>query len=346
MEKQHSSNPPHLVLFTTKGKRYLPLVGRNYWTVGRGKENDLVIPDQCISRNHAILQLTGVGEFYLIDLGSRNGTFVNDRRVSIPVTLYHEAQITFGKTKVEFFCPDSPPTGAERDTSPMDTMTSVLHERRLMSVLVVDMRNFTKLARQLDDNILSQMIGNWFRQSGNIIRQSGSWVDKYIGDAVMAVWFHQQEGVTRGEILKIFRSVNHLREMTAKLSKEYPLPFELQIGVGVNTGYAMVGNTGSGDHPDYTAIGDTVNAAFRLESMTKEIGIDMAIGETTYDHLKMIRTTNDAFSQYMVNLKGYETPMLTYGTTFSQLIDFLAINTSRNSTGTREKRVNENYPSV
>ena len=114
--------------------------------------------------------------------------------------------------------------------------------------------------------------------------------------------------------------------MTAKLSKEYPLPFELRIGVGINTGYAMVGNTGSGDHPDYTAIGDTVNAAFRLESMTKEIGVDIAIGETTYHYLSEINPQKEAFTAYTVNLKGYETPMLTYGTTFSAFTEFLALN--------------------
>ncbi|ACK68140.1 adenylate/guanylate cyclase [Rippkaea orientalis PCC 8801] len=320
---------PHLLLFTSKGQRYLPLVGRNYWAIGRSKDNDCAIPDHCISRNHAILQCTETGEFLLIDLGSRNGTFVNDRRVGIPVTLRNGDNITFGKTQVEFYCPavdqlkESEEESLERDTI-------VLHERRLMSVMVVDMRNFTTLARQLDDDLLSCLIGNWFREAGEIIRQSGSWVDKYIGDAVMAIWFHGEKEVKKGDLLRIFQAVNEINLMTKKLSQEHPVPFELSIGAGINTGYAMVGNTGSGDHPDYTAIGDTVNAAFRLESATKELKLDIAVGEPTYRYFADLQPVQNLFKEYTVILKGYEQPTLTYGVTFEALEKFLT--TAKNTT--------------
>lgn len=329
MEKRNIT--PHLLLHTKQGKRYFllesenPQTIKNYWTVGRGQENDLILDDQWISRNHAILQTTDTGDFYLIDLGSRNGTFVNGRRVSIPVTLRNGDQVTFGKTEVEFYCPAGlhPTYGT---VNPMDvyTLTSTLHERQLTSVMVVDMRNFTGLSRQLDDTVLSQLIGNWFREAGNIIRAAGSWVDKYIGDAVMAIWFHGADNVNPQEIIQIFRAVNQINQMTQKLSDHYPLPFELRIGAGINTGYAMVGNTGSGDHPDYTAIGDTVNAAFRLESATKEMGFDVVIGETTFSYLADLQVVKEIFQQNTVNLKGYEVPATAYGINFPDLDQFLS----------------------
>jgi adenylate cyclase len=324
---------PHLLLYnkSKKGKRYFLLEStdpqgiKTYWTVGRGQENDLVLNDQWISRNHAILQTTDTGDFYLIDLGSRNGTFVNGRRVSIPVTLKDADQVTFGKTEVEFHCP-SHLHQSDDVVNPIDmaTMTSTLHERQLTSVMVVDMRNFTVLTRQLDDKILSQLIGNWFREAGNIIRDAGSWVDKYIGDAVMAIWFHGTENVNPPEILQIFQAVNKINKMTQKLSQQYPLPFELRIGSGINTGYAMVGNTGSGYHPDYTAIGDTVNAAFRLESATKQLALDIAIGEATFKYLAQLHPVKQLFKQNTVNLKGYENPTVTYGINFQDLDQFLS----------------------
>jgi adenylate cyclase len=317
---------PYLLLNTAKGNRYLPLVGRNYWTIGRGKDNDFVIPDQCISRNHAILQSTGT-EFYIIDLGSRNGTFVNGRRVSIPLTLRDTDRVTFGKTELEFHCPSTThPTQTPRHSADRETMTSVLHERRLTSVMVVDMRDFTVLTRQLDEEMLSSLIGNWFRQAGDIIRDTGSWVDKYIGDAIMAIWFHGQEEVTKEELMQIFQAAIALNKMTEELSAQYPLPFNLRIGTGINTGYAMVGNTGSDDHPDYTAIGDTVNAAFRLESTTKEIGLDIAIGETTYSYLSQFKQVQQLFHQHQVILKGYEQSTITYGITYKELETFLEAN--------------------
>ncbi|EAM50088.1 FHA domain-containing protein [Crocosphaera watsonii WH 8501] len=316
---------PHLLLNTAKGKRYFTLAGKNYWTIGRGRDNDFAIGDHCISRNHAISQCTETGDFLLIDLGSRNGTFVNDRRVGIPITLKSGDKVKFGKTEVAFHTPVrnnndiTPPEFADRDTM-------VLHERRLTSVLVIDMRNFTTLTRQLDEQILSSLIGNWFRQSGEIIRNAGSWVDKYIGDAVMAIWFHGENEVTKTDMIQVFQAVRDLNQMTKQLSQEYPVPFELKIGAGINTGYSMVGNTGSGDHPDYTAIGDTVNAAFRLESATKELGVDVAIGEATYIHSVELKNIDSIFSEYSLNLKGYEKPTLSYGVTFEDLEKLLTIN--------------------
>ncbi|MGA7938137.1 MAG: adenylate/guanylate cyclase domain-containing protein, partial [Kovacikia sp.] len=278
---------PHLLLRTESGSRRLPLAGSNCWTIGRSEDNNFVLPDRWISRNHAMLQSMETGEFYLIDLGSRNGSFVNGRRVSIPVTLHNGDRLTFGQTELEFYCPPSNhPTGPSVSSDSKEfTATATLHVRRLISVLVVDIRDFTVLTRQLDEKVLSEVIGTWFRHAGDIIREYGSWVDKYIGDAVMAIWIHGTQGVSNDEMVRVFRALSALHKMTSDLYNLYPLPFPLRIGAGINTGYAMVGNTGSGDRPDYTALGDTVNAAFRLETSTKQIGLDIAIGETTYQHI-------------------------------------------------------------
>ncbi len=325
---------PYLLLPTETGTRYLPLVGSNCWTVGRSDDNNFVLSDRWISRNHAMLQCTETGDFYLIDLGSRNGSFVNGRRVSIPVTLRNGDHLTFGQTELEFHCPSSTRKHDFPEVTDKETLTSTLHVRRLMSVMVIDIRDFTVLTRQLDEKILSAVIGTWFRQSGDIIRKSGSWVDKYIGDAVMAIWFHGSQsvsnphGVSNEEGLNILQAVSALHKMTSALSKQYPLPFPLRIGAGINTGYAMVGNTGSGDRPDYTAIGDTVNAAFRLESSTKQIGLDIALGEDTYRYLEGLGNDQLGFKQYTVNLKGYESPTFTYAGTYADLDKFLQLYSS------------------
>jgi adenylate cyclase len=203
------------------------------------------------------------------------------------------------------------------------TATATLHVRRLISVLVVDIRDFTGLTRQLDEKILSEVIGTWFRRAGEIIREHGSWVDKYIGDAVMAVWIHGPQGVSNEEMLRIFSALSALHKMTSELYDQYPLPFPLRIGAGINTGFAMVGNTGSGDRPDYTALGDTVNAAFRLESATKEIRLDVALGETTYKHVPRSPARPAPFQEHTVHLKGYDVPTLTHACSFADLNQFL-----------------------
>ncbi|MGA1473737.1 MAG: adenylate/guanylate cyclase domain-containing protein [Prochlorothrix sp.] len=314
---------PHLILRTEYGERYLPLVDGHCWTVGRNDDNNFVLTDRWISRNHAMVQIMETGEYYLIDLGSRNGSFVNGRRVSIPVVLNHQDQIMFGQTEMEFFCPAGTPalsTAAADEDSQEVSATVALHVRRLISVLVLDIRNFTRLTRQMDEKMLSEMIGSWFRQAGKIINQHGSYVDKYIGDAVMAVWIHGTDTIKADEMLMIFRALDALQEMTNQLQNNYILPFPLQVGAGINTGYAMVGNTGSGDRPDYTALGDTVNAAFRLETATKQVKRDLALGATTYEYTKpLLNHVPNPLQPYQVDLKGYESPTVAYACSFGEL---------------------------
>jgi adenylate cyclase len=164
---------------------------------------------------------------------------------------------------------------------------------------------------------------NWYRNAGAIVRQRGSWVDKYIGDAVMALWFHNVDTVNKQEMMNILMALNDIDRMTRNLSQQYPLPFELKVGAGVNTGYATIGNAGSGEQPEYTALGDTVNAAFRLEAITKEIGAEIAVGSATYRYLSPLLGKHRVFKECSVDLKGYDAPATVHATNFGPLSAFL-----------------------
>lgn len=314
---------PYLLVETEAGTRYVSLEGYTCWTIGRSQDNNFVLKDRWISRAHAMLQRMETGEYYLIDLGSRNGTFINGRRVSIPATLHNGDRLTFGQTEVEFYWPAQANAEESENIDCDDSATALLSVRRLISVMVVDIRDFTVLTRQLDEAILSETIGTWFHQAGQIIRDAGSWVDKYIGDAVMAVWFHADEQVSSHEVLQICQALSHLHKMTQQLSETFPLPFPLRIGAGVNTGYAMVGNTGSGDRPDYTALGDTVNAAFRLESSTKQLGKEVALAQATYHYLRAADPAGVLLEAHEVNLKGYDRPTIAYAGNFDDIDAFV-----------------------
>ncbi len=317
---------PYLIQNTDDGERKLSLVDGNCWTVGRGDDNQFIVKDRCISRNHAMIQHTDAGDHYLIDLGSSNGTFVNGRRVNIPVVIHDGDTITFGQTEFEFCAPKATESINIDTESTLDgTVTSILHLRKLMTVMVVDMRNFTILTRQTNENLLSEVMSTWFRNAGAIIRNRGSWVDKYIGDALMALWFHNSETVTKQEIMNILLALDDLNQMTKELSQQYPLPFELKIGAGVNTGHAMIGNAGSDDRPDYTALGDTVNAAFRLEAITKELNAEIALGTSTYRYLAPLLGKHRVFKECSVELKGYDVPALVHSTNFGPLNSFLKL---------------------
>ncbi len=315
---------PHLLLHDDGNELTVPLTQGTSWTLGRGDDNTIVLQDKWASRNHAIIQIMESGSFYLIDLGSLNGSFVNGRRVTIPIVLQNGDRITLGTADMDLVCPE--PTPVVLSSAKQQRSTVMLHTRRLITVVVIDIRNFTGLTRQLEEHVLSQVIGTWFGKAGEIIRHYGSGVDKYIGDAVMAVWVHNTvrgtDKVVPQEMLKVFQALNALYLMSDELNEKFDLPFRLRIGAGVNTGNAIIGQMGAGDRPEYTALGDTVNAAFRLETATKEIGADIALGETTYEqspHAGVLLP----FQQHTVNLKGYDAPTVTYAGTFAELAAFL-----------------------
>jgi adenylate cyclase len=317
--KEERLNQAYLVMQTESGDRHLQLVGSNWWTFGRCNDNNFMLSDRWVSRYHAMLQCYETNQFFLIDLGSRNGTFVNGRRVIMPVTLRDGDRLAFGKTELEFH------SSSSNSHSSTDECFYVM---RLMSVMVVDIRDCTRLTHQVDEKILSRLIGTWFRHAGNIIRHSGGWVDKYIGDAVMGIWFHRLQGMSHEDAMNIFKAVSGLHKMTRELSKQYPLPFPLQIGTGINTGYARGGFTDSGDRLNYMAIGDTVDAAFCLESTTKQIGLDIALGEATYQYLSGLGNHEIAFKQHTLNLKDYDFPFVTYAGNYADLENFLQAGSS------------------
>jgi adenylate cyclase len=316
---------PYLLLTTSLGVSKVNLGSQTSWKIGRGKSNDIDLPDKSASRNHAIVQIIGKDEYLFIDLGSRNGSFIQSRRVTIPTSLKNGDRITIGDSYIEFFKEASTPN---RFTTTSTIATQTLHKRSLITILVVDIRNFTGLAQQLDERVLSQMMSTWFRKSGAIISSYGSWVDKYIGDAVMSVWIHsfdaENSGKTSGQdIIQAFSALRELFIMTNQLNQEFDLPFPLRVGAGMNTGFAMVGQMGTSSYPDYTVLGDTVNAAFRLESVTKEINVDIALGLKTYQCIPKAHLLLLPFKKHFVTLKGYDKRIATFAGNLADLAHFL-----------------------
>ena len=102
--------------------------------------------------------------------------------------------------------------------------TTALHTNTLTTIVVVDIRDFTPLARTLPEALLSQTIGTWFLRSGQIAQRQGSWAQKYIGDAVMAVWVHDQPERVGDDLLRVLRAVSEINAATAEISKALAAP--------------------------------------------------------------------------------------------------------------------------
>ena len=320
-------SPPFLK-FESEDGREIPLNTGNAWKIGRTEQNMVVLSDDMVSRNHAMIQQLEDGEFYLIDMGSRNGSFVNGHRLTAPVALRDGDLLSFGEAKLRFHNPAQAAAaqaaaGISSD-APARGETVALFKRVNVSVLVVDIRGFTVLAQKIDAGLLSRLVSTWFAEADRIIHDSGGMAPKHIGDAVMAVWTHSARGKEDAEILRILRAVAEIARVTDALHHSVGLTEPVRIGAGVNTGVATLGNTGVGSASDYTAIGDSVNVAFRLESASKELRTDLVLGDSTFEYLRQLPSVAAHFRAAEANLKGYDLPVKAWYISFAALSEFLA----------------------
>jgi adenylate cyclase len=191
----------------------------------------------------------------------------------------------------------------------------------LVTVLVVDIRDFTHLTQNVDQEVLCNFISSWFSDASKIFRAHGSWALKYIGDAVMGAWLHEP-GRESDQILSALKAISEFAEIGA--GPNYSLPFPLSFGAGLNTGIASVGNAGSGTQTDYSAFGDAVNAAFRIEASTRKLGLDVAIGSKAVELLGKNLDVGRHFHDHVVELKGYDHPTRVWAGSFEDLKNLLA----------------------
>ena len=300
----------------------LPLNDANHWTIGRGADNTFAFNDNMMSRYHAVIQEMQPGKFYFIDLGSLNGSLINHRRVTTPLRLRNQDVLVCGGTEMTFCDVSVGPDHQASETAFSDP-TFVMYSRRLITVLVVDIRDFTILAQKVDEALLAQTIGTWFRETAAIVRRHGSSGDKYIGDAVMALWTHARENVQTDDMHHVLQALSEIQAFTGKLHERFSLPAPLRIGSGINTGISMISNTGAQENPEFSPLGDSVNVAFRLETATKTSGFDVALGASTFACLRENPRAQHCFEKRQVELKGYERPIEVWLTSFENLESFL-----------------------
>jgi len=148
-------------------------------------------------------------------------------------------------------------------------------ERRYCTFLFTDVRGFTALSERLEPEEVTEIMNKALTIQADTVKRYDGMVDKYIGDAMMAI-FNAPIDLPGHETSAVLCA----KEIQDKIKMA---DLDVEIGIGVNSGYAVIGNMGSETRFDYTAIGDAVNLAARLESSTKEVGEDIVIG---YDTIK------------------------------------------------------------
>jgi adenylate cyclase len=187
-------------------------------------------------------------------------------------------------------------------------------EQRDITVLFCDVRDFTPFSESHSAHEVVRLLNTFFAAAVPAIEAEGGIVNQYIGDALMVIFgapTAQTDHAARAirAAMEIIRRVQGLSDRWKELGAE-----GFRIGIGIHTGEAVVGTIGSPRRLDYTAIGDTVNTAARLESANKELKSELLISEATYlaltgDQRERILATSEART---LSVKGKQEALLVY----------------------------------
>lgn len=155
-------------------------------------------------------------------------------------------------------------------------------ERRKVTLLFSDIRQFTRLAETLPPEHVVNLLNDYFEQMIEVIFTHSGTLDKFIGDGIMAEFGAPLDDISQEEhaittAIQMQKELNKLCDKWEKQGKP-----RIQMGIGIHTGEAVVGNIGSEKRIEYTAIGDAVNVASRLEQATKILNVHILLSETTY----------------------------------------------------------------
>jgi class 3 adenylate cyclase/HAMP domain-containing protein len=161
-------------------------------------------------------------------------------------------------------------------------------DNRILAILFSDIRSFTTISEGLEPDELVKNLNRYFSGQVDIIMNRSGIVDKYIGDAIMAIWGAplQHDDDALQSVLAGLEMIEAVQEFNKK-QNELGKP-EFHIGIGINYGVVTVGNIGSERKMDYTVIGDMVNLASRMEGLTKTYHEEILISESLFDKLKAL----------------------------------------------------------
>ena len=257
---------------------------RGTCSLGRSAKSSVVLESPKASRRHAIINLQDVGEFWLIDLGSSNGTFLNKRRVHQPVRLSDRDTITLGDAVFTFRQPEEI-SSALRTTIAQQTIRETANIP--VWLLVADIENFTPLSRSLVSDKLALLVGSWVSACKEIIEEHHGEIDKYLGDGFLAFWHDHEKSVEN-----VAASLEKLKQL-----QENEPRFRLVLHHG------LVSSGGLRSMGEESLMGKEVIFVFRMEKLAGSLGIHLLASAAARTKLGSALACEPAGSH---ELKGFE----------------------------------------
>lgn len=248
--------------------------------LGRSPDATIRLTDAGVSRQHATIRRDG-SVFWLSDLGSANGSFVNDVAATTARALRHGDRIQLG-TCLFIFENDDDSTKDHTSSGTQMLHTIALPMKTVKATLLVgDLRNFTTISSQLTAEEVASMLREWYADCERILKPRGAIIDKFIGDGVFAYWagdsIEVREQAT--EAAKLLSSPEASESPVRKRMRD-EMKIEIYCHVGLNVGDVALGAMGRGVN---TAVGEAVNVTFRIESLTRKLQVPVLAGAPFVD---------------------------------------------------------------
>lgn len=261
------------------GQEWQVAIGNNA-TFGRTKTCEVCLEgDARVSRQHAIVRTYDGCQYQIVDLGSKNGTYVNGKRLVIPCVLSPSDEIRIGDFSVSFAEGGAlMPSEAAAATLADDANGSIMLVD--VALLVIDIRGFTRMNERMAPPEMAQFLGTWFKKVNEAVYGLQGVIDKYLGDAVFAYWAN---GSPREDCECALGAAKTILKTAAQLLWPDRTPFE--VVAALHYGRVTCGMMGDGEARNATIIGDAVNTVFRLEGLTKALGARCVISADLKNHL-------------------------------------------------------------
>jgi len=245
--------------------------------IGRSPDASIRLLDGGVSRQHATIRRDGA-LFWVSDLGSANGSFVNDVAVTTARALRHGDRVQFGTSMFIFDSQeDERPPSESNNVSTQSLHTIALPVKTVKATLLVgDLRNFTSLSAQLSAEEVAAMLREWYAQCEQVIKTRDGIIDKFIGDGVFAYWIGD-DASTRAKATEAARILSHPDSSESPKRKwlRDNMNLEVHCHIGLNIGDVALGAMGRGNN---TAVGEAVNVTFRIESLTRKLQVPVLAG--------------------------------------------------------------------
>lgn len=246
--------------------------------LGRSPDATIRLQDNGVSRQHATIRRDG-SLFWVSDLGSANGSFVNDVAITTARALRHGDRIQLGTCLFTFETDDGEHDGHHSASSSNMMHTVALPVKTVKATLLVgDLRNFTSLSAQLNAEEVAAMLREWYAQCEQVLKSRGAIIDKFIGDGVFAYWAGDSTEV-RVKATEAARILSGPEAGDSPVRKALKVErgLEVHCHIGLNIGDVALGAMGRGVN---TAVGEAVNVTFRIESLTRKLQVPVLAGAT------------------------------------------------------------------